>query len=180
MTGERTLAAAGMIVIYASIIGFTDNFVRVLAFRGQHEDRQVAAFGTLAQAAADFDARQLFDHPVEDDEVGHERPGLGERGLAVAGRPGLVVLQAEGAAEALFLRDDGLLTEGSFTNLFVPRGDVLVTPPAALGLLPGVLRRSLLESGRAVEGEVTMNDLEAGFFIGNALRGLMPAKLLGA
>jgi para-aminobenzoate synthetase/4-amino-4-deoxychorismate lyase len=31
-----------------------------------------------------------------------------------------------------------------------------------------------------VEGDVTMDDLEGGFFIGNALRGLMPAKLLGA
>lgn len=88
--------------------------------------------------------------------------------------------KAAGAHEALLLRDDGYLTEGSFTNLFVPRSGMLVTPPAALGLLPGVLRRSLLESGRAVEGDVTMDDLENGFFIGNALRGLMPARLLGA
>jgi len=85
-----------------------------------------------------------------------------------------------GAQEALFIRDDGFLTEGSFTNLFVARGDVLITPPAALGLLPGVLRRSLLDSGEAVEAPVTLADLEAGFFIGNALRGLMPARLLGA
>ena len=88
--------------------------------------------------------------------------------------------KAAGAHEALLLRDDGQLTEGSFTNIFVPRGDGLVTPPAALGLLPGVLRRSLLDSCRAVEGAVTMADLEQGFFIGNALRGLIPAKLLGA
>ncbi|GEN99589.1 aminodeoxychorismate synthase, component I [Novosphingobium sediminis] len=88
--------------------------------------------------------------------------------------------KAAGAHEALLLRDDGRLTEGSFTNIFVPRGDVLITPPAALGLLPGVLRRSLLDSGRAVEGDVTMDDLEPGFFIGNALRGLIPARLLGA
>jgi len=88
--------------------------------------------------------------------------------------------RAAGAHEALLLRDDGRLTEGSFTTIFVPRGDVLITPPAALGLLPGVLRRSLLESGRAVEGDLTLNDLESGFFIGNALRGLMPARLLGA
>lgn len=88
--------------------------------------------------------------------------------------------KAAGAHEALLLRDDGRLTEGSFTNIFVPRGDVLVTPPAALGLLPGVLRRNLLESGRAVEGDVRLDDLESGFLIGNALRGLIPAKLLGA
>ena len=88
--------------------------------------------------------------------------------------------RSAGAHEALFLRDDGLLTEGSFTNIFVARGDVLVTPPASLGLLPGVLRQSLIASGQAVEAPVTMADLEAGFFIGNALRGLIPARLLGA
>ena len=92
----------------------------------------------------------------------------------------LAAAKAAGAHEALLLRDDGRLTEGSFTNIFVAKGEILVTPPAALGLLPGVLRRSLIESGRAIEGDVTMNDLEHGFFIGNALRGLIPAKLLGA
>ena len=54
----------------------------------------------------------------------------------------------------------------------------LVTPPAALGLLPGVLRRSLIEEGRAAEAELRPEDLQNGFFIGNALRGLMPARLL--
>ncbi len=88
--------------------------------------------------------------------------------------------KAAGAHEALLLRDGGRITEGSFTNVFVPRGDMLITPPAALGLLPGVLRRSLIDSGRAIEGDVSLEDLADGFFIGNALRGLIPAKLLGA
>jgi len=79
---------------------------------------------------------------------------------------------------ALLLRDDGLLTEGCFTNLFVERGGKLLTPPASLGLLPGVLRRSLLEQGRAEEAELTLDDLKDGFLIGNALRGLVPAVLL--
>jgi para-aminobenzoate synthetase/4-amino-4-deoxychorismate lyase len=55
--------------------------------------------------------------------------------------------KAAGAGEALFLRDDGLLTEGSFTNIFVEREGLLLTPRAEHGLLPGVLRRSLIESG---------------------------------
>jgi para-aminobenzoate synthetase/4-amino-4-deoxychorismate lyase len=45
-------------------------------------------------------------------------------------------------------------------------------------LLPGVLRRSLIEQGRAVEAELTLGDLKDGFLLGNALRGLMRAKLL--
>jgi para-aminobenzoate synthetase/4-amino-4-deoxychorismate lyase len=73
--------------------------------------------------------------------------------------------------------EDGAVTEGSFTNVFVERDGVLVTPPLAMGLLPGVLRGRLINEGRAVEGAVTPVDLLGGFFIGNALRGLMPARL---
>ncbi|WP_439532767.1 aminodeoxychorismate synthase component I [Polymorphobacter sp.] len=85
--------------------------------------------------------------------------------------------KAAGTAEVLFETDDGQLTEGSFTTLFVSRGDRLLTPPAALGLLPGVLRARLLASGEAVESPLTRADLVHGFFVGNALRGLMPAIL---
>jgi para-aminobenzoate synthetase/4-amino-4-deoxychorismate lyase len=91
---------------------------------------------------------------------------------------GLAAAQAEGAVEGLFLRSDGLVTEGCFTNVFVEQGGKLLTPPLALGLLPGVLRRALIDEGRAEETELTLADLGQGFFIGNALRGLMPARLL--
>jgi len=85
--------------------------------------------------------------------------------------------RAEGADEALLVRDDGRVTEGSFTNLFVERDGTLLTPPLALGLLPGVLRRSLIDEGRAREADLTLDDLTEGFFIGNALRGLIKARL---
>ncbi|HQQ08211.1 MAG TPA: aminodeoxychorismate synthase component I [Novosphingobium sp.] len=91
---------------------------------------------------------------------------------------GLRAAKEAGAQEALLLRDDGLVTEGCFTNLFVERDGKLLTPPAALGLLPGVLRRSLIEAGRAEEANLTLEDLRHGFLIGNALRGLVKAKLL--
>ncbi len=83
---------------------------------------------------------------------------------------------AAGTDEVVFVRPDGLLTEGSFTSLFVGDGDgPLRTPPLALGLLPGVLRSGLIDSGRAVEANVSPEDLGGQFFVGNALRGLMPA-----
>ena len=91
---------------------------------------------------------------------------------------GLKAARSVGAEEALFLRNDGLLTEGCFTSLFVERGGQLLTPPAPLGLLPGVLRASLLENDRAQEAELTLDDLADGFLIGNALRGLLPARLM--
>ena len=88
----------------------------------------------------------------------------------------LEVAKSVGAVEALLVRD-GVVTEGSWTNIFVERDGMLLTPPLAAGLLPGVLRRSLIEDGKAREATLTLDDLEGGFFIGNALRGLMPATL---
>lgn len=83
--------------------------------------------------------------------------------------------KAAGTFEVVFEDADGFLTEGSFTSLFVPRGTLLVTPPLRHGLLPGILRAELLESGRAIEAPLTRADLAGGFFIGNAVRGLIPA-----
>ena len=87
--------------------------------------------------------------------------------------------KAAGTFEVLFEDADGFLTEGSFTSLFVPRGDGLVTPPLRpsqfAGLLPGILRAELLASGRAIEAPVTRADLAGGFYVGNAVRGLIPA-----
>lgn len=82
-----------------------------------------------------------------------------------------------GTYEVVLVDEQGFLTEGSFTNIFVERGDRLVTPPLSRGLLPGVLRTSLIELGEAVEGDVRPYDLERGFFIGNAARGMVSAQL---
>jgi len=82
----------------------------------------------------------------------------------------------DGAFEVLFERD-GKLTEGSFTSLFVERNGMLLTPPLSLGLLPGVLRSELLDNGRAIEAVLTRADLADGFYLGNALRGLIHAHV---
>lgn len=83
----------------------------------------------------------------------------------------------EGVFETLLEDNEGFLTEGCFTNLFVERDGLLLTPPASRGLLPGVLRAELLASGKARETDLTRADLAGGFLIGNALRGLIRAKL---
>ena len=85
--------------------------------------------------------------------------------------------RATGRFEIILERPDGYMTEGSFTSLFVPVGDILLTPPLDDALLPGILRAGLIESGHAVERRLRAADLTDGFFIGNALRGLIPAVL---
>src|SRR3546814_8871369 len=81
-----------------------------------------------------------------------------------------------GAAEVVFFDEPGFVTEGSWSNVFVERDGVLLTPPLSLGLLPGVLRAELIERGRAAESHLRVADLAGGFFIGNSLRGLVPAR----
>ena len=81
--------------------------------------------------------------------------------------------------EVVYATSDERLTEGSFTNVFVERDGVLLTPPLDIGLLGGILRNELIGDGRAREAELRIDDLKHGFFVGNSLRGLLPARLAG-
>lgn len=83
-----------------------------------------------------------------------------------------------GCFETIFVGADGELTEGSFTSIFVGGGAQLLTPPLDRGLLPGVLRAELIARGEAVEMPLTPADLAQGFYIGNAVRGLIRARLV--
>lgn len=89
-----------------------------------------------------------------------------------------------GCDEVLFLNQEGELTEGSRTNLFIRRDGRLLTPPVSCGLLDGTLRRELLETlGPAgiAEAVLRIEDLEAAeaVFLGNSVRGLIPARPIG-
>jgi para-aminobenzoate synthetase/4-amino-4-deoxychorismate lyase len=85
-----------------------------------------------------------------------------------------------GFADFIFLNERGELTEGSFNNLFIERDGKLLTPSLYCGLLPGVLRRVLLESGRAEERVLRIEDLHAAevIFIGNSVRGLRRVRFV--
>ncbi|MFZ2972801.1 MAG: aminodeoxychorismate synthase component I [Ferribacterium limneticum] len=80
--------------------------------------------------------------------------------------------------DQVFLNERGEVAEGARTNIFVECEGVLLTPPLASGALPGVLRASLLAAGQAREAVLWPEDLAAGFWLGNALRGLVRVALL--
>jgi para-aminobenzoate synthetase / 4-amino-4-deoxychorismate lyase len=83
--------------------------------------------------------------------------------------------------DCLFLNEQQQVTEGSFNNVFVAIGrGPLATPPLGCGLLPGVLRRHLLESGQAEERVLHRKDIEhaEAFYLGNAVTGLIPAQVV--
>lgn len=85
------------------------------------------------------------------------------------------------ADEVILLNGDGKVCEGTITTLFADLGDglPLATPPLECGLLAGVLRAEMLEAGSAREAVLMPADLAAAraLFVGNSLRGLIPARL---
>lgn len=85
-----------------------------------------------------------------------------------------------GIHEAIFLNQRGQVCDGSITTLFFDRGEGLRTPPLAAGLLDGVLRAELLAQGACHEEALAARDLpQVRLWVGNALRGLMPALWVG-
>lgn len=60
-----------------------------------------------------------------------------------------------GAFEALLVGDDGIVAEGSSTNIWAVFGGTLVTPPLSQRVLPGVMRATLLRLAVANRLSVT-------------------------
>ncbi len=84
-----------------------------------------------------------------------------------------------GVDEVLFLNESDQVCEGTITTLFFDAGGGFCTPPLSVGCLPGVLRAELLASGAAREAVLTAAELPgARLWVGNALRGLIPASLV--
>jgi branched-subunit amino acid aminotransferase/4-amino-4-deoxychorismate lyase len=83
------------------------------------------------------------------------------------------------ADEVVFFNERDELCEGARSNVFVEADGLLLTPPLASGLLPGTLRARLLAEGRAREALLRLPDLsdEALWYMGNSVRGLVPAHL---
>jgi len=84
-----------------------------------------------------------------------------------------------GYDEAIFLNEWGEVTEGSSTNIFWAKGDVLHAPALECGLLPGITRDALIslapELGLEVkEGKFNLKDVlkSQGAFFTNSLMGI--------
>ena len=84
--------------------------------------------------------------------------------------------------EVIFLNQAGDVCEGTTTNVFALLEGRLVTPPLRCGLLPGILRAELLETGAAAERPFGLAELQRAeaVFVGNSLRGLIPANIITA
>ena len=90
-----------------------------------------------------------------------------ERALAAARRGG-------GAADAVLITAEGFVAEGTAWNLFWWENGTLCTPAAALGILPGVGRRRVLELTDVTERQVSAAAIAGrSLFLVNAVRGIV-------
>jgi branched-chain amino acid aminotransferase len=94
--------------------------------------------------------------------------------------------RAEGADEALLVSPAGHVLEGAASNVFVVRPDaVVVTPPLAADVLPGVTRARVLAIARALglearEGDVSLETLRMAdeVFVTNSVQEVLPLATL--
>jgi para-aminobenzoate synthetase/4-amino-4-deoxychorismate lyase len=84
-----------------------------------------------------------------------------------------------GGFDAIFINEQGFVTEGGRSSIFIKSGDSWLTPPVSAGLLPGVMRSIVLNDPKwnAHEANITIHDLQNAqdIMLSNALRGLVPA-----
>ncbi len=90
-----------------------------------------------------------------------------------------------GADEAVMLSPDGLVAEGSSSNVFAVTNGRIVTPPGAVGLLVGITRQRVIEiaAQRAIEVAQVALTPEAlrgadEVFITSSVRGIMPISMV--
>jgi branched-subunit amino acid aminotransferase/4-amino-4-deoxychorismate lyase len=90
-----------------------------------------------------------------------------------------------GADEVLCVTPDGLVCEGTRANVFLVLGPALITPSTDCPLLPGIMRRVVLDHAERlgleiVEGLVPLESLETAdeAFLTNSVQGMLPISRL--
>ncbi len=85
----------------------------------------------------------------------------------------------DGAFDTLLFNQAGELTEFTIGNLALQLDGHWYTPPLAAGLLPGVMRASLLADGVLTERTLTLADLDRAQSLAllNSVRGWLPVRL---
>jgi len=92
---------------------------------------------------------------------------------------------ARGFDDALFLNSRGKIAETTKCNFFFVKENVIYTPAPACGLLPGIIRKFVIESAAAlriplIDGEYALDDIIGAqeVFVTNSVMGIQPVFLV--
>lgn len=83
------------------------------------------------------------------------------------------------AYDVIFFNEKGELTEGARSNILLQINEKIYTPPVHCGLLNGIMRNKLIDSGNCVEQILTYKDLKKAqkIFCINSVRGIKEVRL---
>ena len=85
--------------------------------------------------------------------------------------------EKRGGFDGIFVNEKGEVTEGGRSNILIKNGDYWKTPPLNSGLLPGIMRATLLEDKdmSLCEVPLTPRDIISAesVYVCNSLRGLV-------
>lgn len=82
--------------------------------------------------------------------------------------------KAKGFFDVIYLNENDDVAEGSITNIFIRKGEVIVTPSLQCGILPGIYRRHFIRTHPEIkEKRISLDDLISadGIILTNSLRG---------
>ncbi|MCX7807985.1 MAG: aminotransferase class IV [Deltaproteobacteria bacterium] len=169
-----------------------DAYLRIVVSRGPGALRldPATAFGppvrvVMAAPLPPFPA-DLYDGvhlaSVRADRPNDSTPARGAKISAyIANLFALLEAKARGAYEAALVREDGAITEGHSSNLFVVKGGELHTPPVSSGILPGITRGIVIEEAKHAQIPVRerllfASDFESAeeAFLTSSLREIVP------
>lgn len=88
--------------------------------------------------------------------------------------------EKQGANDVLLWNEHNQITESCIANIVVELDGQLVTPTVHCGLLPGVYRQNLLESGAIQEAYITVDDVKRSnsVYLINSVRKMWPVNLV--
>ena len=86
----------------------------------------------------------------------------------------------KGLDEVIFINRFEEICEGAVSNVFFIKDDEIMTPSVDCGLLPGVMRRHVMESCQVTERRIKKEEIYQmdGCFVTNSLMGIMPVRVL--
>ena len=97
-----------------------------------------------------------------------------------------LLAEKKGASEAFLFNTRGTLAEAIQSNVFLIRGDMIMTPALTNGGVNGVMRRYVIgqleQTFNVVQSDVLMNDIDEAdeIFLTNAVRGIQSVAVVGS